>query len=107
MPNRWHSSARTCPKLTSSRGTPWATKASTRARSESTSVPSRSQMARSRVAATDRARYRRYGPAMVEYELQGHVAVLTINRPKARNAVSTEVAQGLEAAIDRLEEDDD
>jgi enoyl-CoA hydratase len=44
---------------------------------------------------------------MVEYELQGHVAVITINRPEARNAVSTEVAQGIEAAIDRLEEDDE
>jgi enoyl-CoA hydratase len=44
---------------------------------------------------------------MVEYELDGHVAVITINRPEARNAVSTEVAQGIEAAIDRLEEEDE
>jgi enoyl-CoA hydratase len=44
---------------------------------------------------------------MVEYELQGHVAVITINRPDARNAVNTEVAQGLEAAVDRLEADDE
>lgn len=43
----------------------------------------------------------------VDYELRGHVAVMTINRPTARNAVNTDVAQGLEAAIDRLEEDDD
>ena len=43
----------------------------------------------------------------VEYELHGHVAVLTINRPEARNAVNTDVAQGLEAGIDRLEADDD
>lgn len=43
----------------------------------------------------------------VDYELRGHVAVMTINRPEARNAVNTAVAQGLEAAIDRLEEDDD
>ncbi|HYI60754.1 MAG TPA: crotonase/enoyl-CoA hydratase family protein [Acidimicrobiales bacterium] len=42
---------------------------------------------------------------MVEYELDGHVAVITIKRPEARNAVNTAVAQGLEAAIDRLEED--
>ncbi len=35
----------------------------------------------------------------------GHVAVITINRPEARNAVNTEVAQGIEAAIDQLEED--
>lgn len=43
----------------------------------------------------------------VDYELRGHVAVMTINRPGARNAVNTDVAQGLEAAIDRLEADDE
>ncbi len=43
----------------------------------------------------------------VDYELRGHIAVLTINRPQARNAVNTDVAQGMEAAIDRLEADDD
>lgn len=42
---------------------------------------------------------------MVEYELDGHVAVITIKRPEARNAVNTDVAQGIEAAIDKLEED--
>ena len=42
----------------------------------------------------------------VDYELRGHVAVMTINRPSARNAVNTDVAQGLEAAIDQLEADD-
>jgi enoyl-CoA hydratase len=44
---------------------------------------------------------------MVEFELQGHVAVLTINRPEARNAVNGDVARGMEAALDRLEEDDE
>ena len=43
---------------------------------------------------------------VVDYELQGHVAVITINRPEARNAVNGDVAEGMEAAIDRLEEDD-
>jgi len=43
----------------------------------------------------------------VDYELDGHVAVITINRPDARNAVSTAVAQGIEAAIDQLESDDE
>jgi len=43
----------------------------------------------------------------VDYELRGHVAVITINRPEARNAVSTAVATGIEAAIDQLEGDDD
>jgi enoyl-CoA hydratase len=44
---------------------------------------------------------------MVEYEEQGRVAVITIRRPEARNAVNGEVARGIEAAIDRLEEDGD
>ncbi len=43
----------------------------------------------------------------VEYEKQGNVAVITINRPDARNAVNSEVAQGIEAAIDQLEADDE
>jgi enoyl-CoA hydratase len=43
----------------------------------------------------------------VDYELDGHVAVITINRPEARNAVNRDVAEGVEAAIDRLEGDDD
>lgn len=41
----------------------------------------------------------------VEYEKQGNVGVVTINRPDARNAVNTDVAQGIEAAIDQIEED--
>ena len=44
---------------------------------------------------------------MVEYEVKGHVALLTIRRPEARNAVNGDVATGLEAAIDRLEEDEE
>lgn len=44
---------------------------------------------------------------MVEYEVRGHVAILTINRPEARNAVNGAVAAGMEAAIDRMEEDPD
>jgi enoyl-CoA hydratase len=44
---------------------------------------------------------------MVEYEAKGHVALLTIRRPEARNAVNGEVARGMEAAIDRLEEDEE
>jgi enoyl-CoA hydratase len=42
---------------------------------------------------------------MVEYEIQGHIAILTINRPEARNAVNGAVASGMEVAIDRLEDD--
>jgi len=43
---------------------------------------------------------------VIDYELQGHVAVITINRPEARNAVNGDVAEGIEAAIDQLEGDD-
>lgn len=46
-------------------------------------------------------------PAMpVDYEQRGPFAVITINRPEARNAVNGVVAQGIEDAIDRLEADD-
>jgi enoyl-CoA hydratase len=44
---------------------------------------------------------------MVDYELDGRVAILTLNRPEARNAVNGDVAKGMEAGIDRLEEDDE
>jgi enoyl-CoA hydratase len=44
---------------------------------------------------------------MVDYELVGRVAVITLRRPEARNAVNGAVASGIENAIDRLEEDPD
>lgn len=44
---------------------------------------------------------------MIDYELQGHVGLITINRPEARNAVNGAVAQGIEAAIDDLEGNDE
>ena len=44
---------------------------------------------------------------VIEQEVHGNVLVLRINRPEARNAVNGDVAQGIEAAIDRLEEDDE
>ncbi len=44
---------------------------------------------------------------MIDFEVQGRTAVITINRPEARNAVDGEVARGLEAAIDRFEADDE
>jgi len=44
---------------------------------------------------------------MVDYEVIGRVAVLTINRPEARNAVNGEVAAAMEANLDRLEDDDE
>ena len=42
---------------------------------------------------------------IVEYEVRGKVAIITLNRPEARNAVNGDVASGLEAAIDKLETD--
>lgn len=43
---------------------------------------------------------------MIEFEVRGNVAVISINRPEARNAVNGAVASGIEAAIDRLEADE-
>jgi enoyl-CoA hydratase len=44
---------------------------------------------------------------VVLYTSADRVAVITLNRPEARNAVNREVALGLEAAVDRLEGDPD
>jgi enoyl-CoA hydratase len=44
---------------------------------------------------------------MVEYEVIGRIAVITLTRPEARNAINGEVAIAMEAAIDKMEEDDD
>ncbi len=42
----------------------------------------------------------------VRVEPDGDVLVVTIDRPEARNAVNTAVAEGLAAAVDRLDGDD-
>lgn len=42
---------------------------------------------------------------VVLYDLEGRCAVITINRPDARNAVSPEVARGLADAVGRAESD--
>lgn len=44
--------------------------------------------------------------AIVTYEARERVAIITLDRPEARNAVNGDVANGLEAAIDRLEADE-
>ncbi len=43
----------------------------------------------------------------ITFAPEGRVGVITINRPNARNAVNTAVAQGIEAALDLLENDPD
>jgi len=43
----------------------------------------------------------------VKTETRGHVLVITLDRPAARNAINGAVAAGIEAAIDKLEGDDD
>ncbi len=45
--------------------------------------------------------------AVVEFTQEGHVALVTINRPEARNAVSPEVLVRLAEAWRRVEEDDE
>ncbi len=44
---------------------------------------------------------------IVTYEARGRIALITLNRPEARNAVNGALAEALEAAIDRMEDDDD
>ncbi len=43
---------------------------------------------------------------IVTYEARDRVALITLNRPDARNAVNGDVAQALEAAVDQMENDD-
>jgi enoyl-CoA hydratase len=42
---------------------------------------------------------------VVTLEARGHIAVLTINRPEARNAVNGDVAAAMEARLDEFEAD--
>jgi enoyl-CoA hydratase len=44
--------------------------------------------------------------AEVEIEKRDRVAIITMNRPEARNAMSNEVANAIEAALDDFEADD-
>jgi enoyl-CoA hydratase/carnithine racemase len=43
----------------------------------------------------------------VEREHRGHIAILTINRPEARNAINGEVSLAMSNILDELETDDD
>lgn len=44
--------------------------------------------------------------AVVETEKRDHIFIITLNRPEARNAINGDVAEGIEAAIDAYEADD-
>ena len=41
----------------------------------------------------------------VEIEKQGHLAIITLNRPEARNAINGEMAQTMESWLDEVEND--
>tara|TARA_B110000503_G_scaffold52024_1_gene83747 strand:+ start:935 stop:1090 length:156 start_codon:yes stop_codon:yes gene_type:complete len=41
----------------------------------------------------------------VEIEKQGHVAIITLNRPEARNAINGEMTQMMESCLDEFESD--
>ena len=43
--------------------------------------------------------------AVVEFERRDHIALLTLNRPEARNAISPEVSQTMAALLDEIEAD--
>ncbi len=42
----------------------------------------------------------------VTYEVRGNVALITLNRPEARNAVNGDLAADMEAVLDKFEEQD-
>ncbi|MFI1916473.1 crotonase/enoyl-CoA hydratase family protein [Nocardia sp. NPDC020380] len=57
------------------------------------------------VTSTDRVELPAPPPAPVLIERRGHVMIITINRPQARNAINLATALGLERAIDAYEAD--
>lgn len=42
----------------------------------------------------------------VEFETQDHIAIITLDRPEARNAINGVMSTGIESALDRYESDD-
>ncbi len=46
-------------------------------------------------------------PETFRYEKQGHIAIMTINRPKAMNAFTAEMLAAMDAAFDDFQGDDD
>ncbi len=45
--------------------------------------------------------------ALAELERRGHIALVTLNRPDARNAISPEVSQAMAGLLDEIEADDE
>ena len=45
--------------------------------------------------------------SLVTFERRAHVAVITLNRPEARNAINPEMARAIGRAVDQLEDDPD
>ncbi|MDP9820769.1 enoyl-CoA hydratase-related protein [Nocardioides massiliensis] len=43
----------------------------------------------------------------VTQEVRGHVLLVTLKRPDKRNAINADLAEGIEAALDRLDDDPD
>ena len=43
--------------------------------------------------------------AVVEMERRDHIALVTLNRPEARNAISPEVSQMMAGLLDEIEAD--
>jgi enoyl-CoA hydratase/carnithine racemase len=44
---------------------------------------------------------------VIRFDVDGHVGIIRLDRVEARNAINADMAEGIEAAIDRLEDDDD
>ena len=44
---------------------------------------------------------------IVLFERRGNIALLTLNRPNARNAISPEVSQAMAGFLDEIEADDE
>ena len=43
---------------------------------------------------------------IIQFEKRDRIALITLNRPEARNAVNHEVAEGIENALDEFENDE-
>jgi enoyl-CoA hydratase len=43
--------------------------------------------------------------SVVRFDVIDHIAIVTIDRPEARNAINESVAKGIEESIDRIEDD--